>query len=199
MPGRSAAGDAVAPGGAGGTKIGTIAATRQRGGPAEDKESGRRSRPMGIGCLRSAKRAWQVVQPDETLVPEALELRRPHDGLRQGASVPLRSQDATASDDPMRITNDTFLILISTRRHTERYYRDEEGWLKVSTRGRVFPATAEQVLNHLLPALAGLKAGLGVTVEHHGRGYRAPSSERAKARKARRVRRRSSTAAPRRA
>lgn len=66
----------------------------------------------------------------------------------------------------MTLTNDRYMILLSTRNFTERYYRDADGWLKVSARGRKFRATAEQVLNHLLPALAGLKPGLTVKVEH---------------------------------
>jgi len=37
------------------------------------------------------------------------------------------------------------------------YYRDKTGWLKARTHGRTFRATAEQVLNHVLPVLAGLK------------------------------------------
>jgi hypothetical protein len=37
------------------------------------------------------------------------------------------------------------------------FYRDKAGWLKVSARGRKFRMTAEQVLNHVLPALAGIK------------------------------------------
>jgi hypothetical protein len=74
----------------------------------------------------------------------------------------------------MNLTNDSYIILISTKTWTERYYRDKAGWLKVSARGREFRATAEQVLNHLLPALAGVKPNLTVKVEHHasaqGRG-----------------------------
>jgi hypothetical protein len=40
--------------------------------------------------------------------------------------------------------------------------------VKVSSRGRIFRATAEQVLNHLLPALAGVKPNATIRVEHHG-------------------------------
>ena len=65
----------------------------------------------------------------------------------------------------MKLTNDTYLILLGGKTWTERYYRDKEGWLKVSARGRKFRATAEQVLNHLLPALAGLKPNLSVKVK----------------------------------
>ena len=66
----------------------------------------------------------------------------------------------------MNLTNDSYIILLSGKSWTERYYRDENGWLKESARGRKFRATAEQVLNHLLPALAGIKPGVTVTVEH---------------------------------
>jgi hypothetical protein len=64
------------------------------------------------------------------------------------------------------LTNDSYVILISTKSSTERYYRDKNGWLKVSTRGRKFRATAEQVLNHVLPALAGIKPNVTIRVEH---------------------------------
>lgn len=73
----------------------------------------------------------------------------------------------------MRMTNDTYCIVLRGKRTTERYYRDEAGWLKISTRGRRFRATAEQVLNHLLPALAfGERLGLTVVVEHYDGPYR---------------------------
>jgi hypothetical protein len=65
----------------------------------------------------------------------------------------------------MKLTNDSYIILINTKTATERYYRDETGWLKVSTRGRTFRATAEQVLNHVLPVLAGIKPNLTIKVE----------------------------------
>ena len=66
----------------------------------------------------------------------------------------------------MKLTNDSYVILMGTKNFTERYYRDETGWLKVSARGRKFRMTAEQVLNHLLPAVAGLKPNLTIRVEH---------------------------------
>jgi hypothetical protein len=66
----------------------------------------------------------------------------------------------------MDLTNDSYVISISTKNFTERYYRDRTGWLKVSARGRRFRATAEQVLNHVLPAVAGLKPNVTITVEH---------------------------------
>ena len=67
----------------------------------------------------------------------------------------------------MKLTNDSYVISLGGAKFAERYYRDAAGWLKVSARGRTFRMTAEQVLNHLLPALAGVKPNLIVTVEHH--------------------------------
>ena len=67
----------------------------------------------------------------------------------------------------MKLTNDSYVILIGTRNFTERYYRDKTGWLKVSARGRRFRMTAEQILNHVLPALAGIKPNVTIKVEHH--------------------------------
>lgn len=66
----------------------------------------------------------------------------------------------------MKLTNDRYVISISSANFRERYYRDRAGWLKVSARGRRFRMTAEQVLNHVLPALAGLKPGLSVNVKY---------------------------------
>jgi hypothetical protein len=66
----------------------------------------------------------------------------------------------------MKLTNDCYLICLGNDNITERYYRDKDGWLKVSARGRVFRATAEQVLNHVLPALAGVKPSVKVSVQH---------------------------------
>jgi len=69
----------------------------------------------------------------------------------------------------MRLTNDRYIIVVATKRSSERYYRDKVGWLKVSARGRKFRATAEQVLNHVLPVLAGIKPNLTITVKHRNR------------------------------
>jgi hypothetical protein len=64
----------------------------------------------------------------------------------------------------LKLSNDSYLILLHFKNSSERYYRDRSGWVKVSTRGRRFRATAEQVLNHLLPALAGVKPNVTVEV-----------------------------------
>jgi len=67
----------------------------------------------------------------------------------------------------MNLKNDSYVILIGTKNFTERYYRDRTGWVKVSARGRKFRTTAEQVLNHVLPAIAGIKPNVIIKVEHH--------------------------------
>lgn len=68
----------------------------------------------------------------------------------------------------MDLTNESYVIVIGTKNFTERYYRDKAGWVKVSARGRQFRATAEQVLNHVLPAIAGIKPNVTIRVEHRG-------------------------------
>jgi hypothetical protein len=67
----------------------------------------------------------------------------------------------------MNLKNDSYVILIGNKNFTERYYRDRTGWVKVSASGREFHMTAEQVLNHVLPALAGVKPDVVIKVEHH--------------------------------
>ncbi len=69
----------------------------------------------------------------------------------------------------MKLTNDNYITLIGTKNFTERYYRDKAAWLKVSARGQTFRMTAEQVLNHVLPAVAGIKPNLTIKVEHLSR------------------------------
>jgi hypothetical protein len=66
----------------------------------------------------------------------------------------------------MNLTNESYTITIGGKNSVEFYYRDKEGWHKVSSRGRKFPATAEQILNHVLPALAGVKKNVSIRVEH---------------------------------
>jgi hypothetical protein len=74
---------------------------------------------------------------------------------------------APTKESTLKLTNDSYTIFIRTKNSTERYYRDKSGWVKVSARGRTFRATAEQVLNHVLPALAGVKPNVTIKVDHH--------------------------------
>jgi len=66
----------------------------------------------------------------------------------------------------MRLTNDSYTIFLGTKNFTEKYYKDKLGWLKISAKGNKFRMSAEQVLNHLLPAIAGVKKNLIIKVEH---------------------------------
>ena len=72
----------------------------------------------------------------------------------------------------MKLTNNSYTIFIGTKNFSERYYRNKAGWLKVSARGLTFRMTAEQVLNHVLPALAGVKPNLTIKVEHRDANVR---------------------------
>ena len=67
----------------------------------------------------------------------------------------------------MNLKNSSYTIFIGTKNFTEKYYKDKKGWLKISAKGRLFRMTAEQVLNHLLPAIAGIKPNIILKVEHH--------------------------------
>ncbi|MDT5119713.1 MAG: hypothetical protein QOE30_5452 [Mycobacterium sp.] len=66
----------------------------------------------------------------------------------------------------MRLTNDCYLVTLRFNSGVEHYFRDGDAWTKLTARGRRMPASAEQVMNHLLPALAGVKPGIDVVVEH---------------------------------
>jgi hypothetical protein len=66
----------------------------------------------------------------------------------------------------MNLKNDSYTIYLGTKNFTEKYFKDGKGWLKISSRGKEFRMTAEQVLNHLLPAIANLKPNLILRVEH---------------------------------
>jgi hypothetical protein len=66
----------------------------------------------------------------------------------------------------MRLTNDCYLVTLRFKSGVEHYFRDGDAWTKLTARGLRMPASAEQVMNHLLPALAGVKPGIDVVVEH---------------------------------
>lgn len=66
----------------------------------------------------------------------------------------------------MKLTNDSYIISISTKNFSEKYFRDNDGWIKISTKGNKFRITAEQLLNHLLPAISGIKPGLILRVKY---------------------------------
>lgn len=66
----------------------------------------------------------------------------------------------------MNLSNKNYTIFMGTKNFTEKYFKDKNDWLKISAKGREFRMSAEQVLNHLLPALAGVKKNLILKVEH---------------------------------
>ena len=67
----------------------------------------------------------------------------------------------------MNLKNDSYVIYLGTKNFTEKYYKDKDGWLKISAKGKKFRMTAEQVLNHLLPAVARVKPNLIIKIEHY--------------------------------
>jgi hypothetical protein len=66
----------------------------------------------------------------------------------------------------MNLKNDSYIIYIGIKNFTEKYFKDKEGWVKVSSKENKFRMNAEQVLNHLLPAVAGVKKNVILKVEH---------------------------------
>lgn len=55
---------------------------------------------------------------------------------------------------------------MGTKNFTETYYKEKDSWVKMSAKGNKFKMTADQVLNHLLPAIAEVKTGLIWKVEY---------------------------------
>lgn len=72
----------------------------------------------------------------------------------------------------MVLRNTEYRITFSS--DTDRFYylfaKDSNGWYQISSAGKRHRATAEQVLNHILPALAKVKPGVKVTVEYAPEG-----------------------------
>lgn len=69
----------------------------------------------------------------------------------------------------MTLRNSEFRITFTDSRTGRFHYyfaRDETGWYQMTRPGNRHEATAEQVLNHVLPALARLKADVKLTVEY---------------------------------
>ena len=74
----------------------------------------------------------------------------------------------------MTLRNTQFRITFSSKtgRLYYRFAKDSGGWYQITAAGNRHKATAEQVLNHVLPALAEvepgtrLKPGVKMTVEY---------------------------------
>ncbi len=86
----------------------------------------------------------------------------------------------------MTLRNTEFRITFSSR--TGRFYynfaKDTDGWYQVTATGNRHKVTAEQVLNHILPALAEvepgarLKPGVQIAVEYVPQSVNPDQSER---------------------
>ncbi len=68
----------------------------------------------------------------------------------------------------MTLRNTEYRITFSSKAGRFYYYfaKDGSGWHQITAEGNRHKATAEQVLNHILPALAKVKPGVKVTVEY---------------------------------
>ena len=62
--------------------------------------------------------------------------------------------------------NSDYVIHIATKHgRTWRYLKEDNEWTQTGPTGRVHQLSAEQLLSHLLPPLAGDQPSLSVTVE----------------------------------
>jgi hypothetical protein len=56
----------------------------------------------------------------------------------------------------VRMKNDQCVIYFrNKKRIVQTIYKNKDGWIQKSARRNLFPMTAEQVLSHILPPLAG--------------------------------------------
>lgn len=95
---------------------------------------------------------------------------RRHTGLepRRRAATEFGHRTEGGRPAPMTLRNTEYRITFSSASGRFYYYfaRDEEGWYQLTAKGNRHRATAEQVLNHVLPALAGIKPNARITVEY---------------------------------
>jgi hypothetical protein len=68
----------------------------------------------------------------------------------------------------MTLRNTEYRITFSSKAGRFYYYfaKDGSGWYQITAAGNRHKATAEQVLNHILPALAKVKPDVEVTAEY---------------------------------
>ncbi len=64
-----------------------------------------------------------------------------------------------------RMNADYIIYITSQSGRTWKYAKDNEGWTQIAPTGKVRRMTAEQLVSHLLPALAMKKPSLNVKVE----------------------------------
>jgi len=56
------------------------------------------------------------------------------------------------------------IYIIFKDRCINKFRKEKKGWILTSSNGTIYPCTSEQMISHLLPALAGIK-GPHVTVK----------------------------------
>ena len=56
------------------------------------------------------------------------------------------------------------IYIMSKEKWIQKFKKEKDGWRLTTTKGTIYPCSAEQLLSHLLPALAGIK-GQHVTVK----------------------------------
>jgi hypothetical protein len=65
----------------------------------------------------------------------------------------------------MQLRNNECTIYITTKHgYTQRYHKEKNGWTQTNPNGKVRLVSAEQLLSHILPSLAGI-GPLSVRVE----------------------------------
>ena len=49
------------------------------------------------------------------------------------------------------------IYIISQHGWIQKFKKEKNGWVLTTKKGKLYPCTAEQLLSHILPALAGIK------------------------------------------
>ena len=49
------------------------------------------------------------------------------------------------------------IYIMFKERWIQKFNKGKDGWILTTTKGTIHPCSAEQLLSHLLPALAGIK------------------------------------------
>ena len=49
------------------------------------------------------------------------------------------------------------VYIMSEHGWIQKFRKEKDGWALTTTKGTVYPCTAEQLLSHILPVLAGVK------------------------------------------
>jgi hypothetical protein len=56
--------------------------------------------------------------------------------------------------------NECIIYIKSKKKIIQTMYQNKRGWMQKSSAGKFYPMTAEQVLSHILPPLAGRSKGI---------------------------------------